>query len=663
MVMVFATAILLLLLGGFLAVVLCARSGVSQVAGQVGAISGSALGLVSAIRVLLTGKAEGMSSVWHMPGGSLHFQIDVLSAFFLLPVFGLSILAALYGRSYLADRKGGYALAGSWFHLNMLTVGMALVIAAHDGLLFLLAWEIMALSPFFLVAFDDQKAEVRKAAWIYLSATHLGTAFLLIFFVLLGRLAGTSDFDGYAAALRDNPALSSTMFLLALIGFGSKAGIVPTHVWLPEAHPAAPSHASALMSGAMIKVGIYGVVRTLTFLGPPEPWWGWLLIAIGASSGVLGVLFALAQHDLKRLLAYHSVENIGIILLGIGIGVLGLAEGIRPLAVIGFAAGLLHVLNHSIFKGLLFLGAGAVQRAAHGVELEELGGLLKRMPWTGATFLIGATAIVGLPPLNGFVSEFLLFYASFFAVVQPAVNIAVAGLIVLVVMGLIGGLAAACFAKAFGVVFLGSPRSPEAGEAREVARPMCAAMAILALLCVVFGLAAPTVVSALDRVVAAATGLTIGAARDQLTAVTGPLTIAISVFAVCIVIAASVWAVRSRRLALAAVRTAQVWGCGYPKPTPKMQYTASSFVQPLTTQFHLFVRNREVLVPPEGYFPASASYSSESSDPFLRGLFAPVFRWFDYLSHLEIFQHGLVHGYVLYLVITLVALLIWGSVW
>ena len=658
----FITAILLLVTGGFLAAVLRARFGPSGLVGQVGAISGSAIGFVSAVRVLFTGKTETMSGAWYMPGGGLHLQIDALSAFFLLVVFGLSILTALYGRSYLADRGTGYASAGSWLHLNMLTAGMALVIVAHDGLLFLLAWEMMALSPFFLVAFDDEKASVRKAAWIYLSATHLGTVFLLVFFVLFGQLAGTSDFDGYSAALKANPALSSTLFILALIGFGSKAGIVPTHVWLPEAHPAAPSHASALMSGAMIKVGIYGLIRALTFLGTPEPWWGWLLIAIGVSSGLLGVLFALAQHDLKRLLAYHSVENIGIILLGIGIGVLGLAEGILPLAVIGFAAGILHVLNHSVFKGLLFLAAGAVQHATHSVELEELGGLLRRMPWTGTAFLIGAAAIVGLPPLNGFVSEFLVFYSGFFAVVQPALSPAVAGMIVLVAMGLIGGLAAACFAKAFGIVFLGSPRSAAAGAAREVARPMCAAMAILALLCFVLGLAAPTVVAALDRVVAAATGLPMGGVREQLATVTAPLTFAVWLFAVFIVIAASIWAMRSRRLAFAAAPSVQVWGCGYTKPTARMQYTASSFAQPLIAQFRVFVRNREMMVPPEGYFPATASYSSESSDPFLRELFAPVFRWFDHLIHLEIFQHGLLHVYVLYLVVTLIALLIWGSI-
>src|SRR6266542_344381 len=407
-------------------------------------MGGCVIGLAGAVRVLVSVQPESVSAASFMPGGAIHLQIDTLAAFFLLPVFGLSILTAIYGGSYMSSHGERRGTAASWFHLNLLTAGMAAVVAAHDGLLFLLAWEIMALSPFFLVIFDDRQEGVRHAAWTYLAATHLGTAFLLVLFVLLGGLAGSSDFDAYRVALNANPTLCSVVFVLALIGFGSKAGIVPAHVWLPEAHPVAPSHASALMSGAMIKIGIYGLVRVLTLLGTPQPWWGWTLIVIGASSGVLGVLFALAQHDLKRLLAYHSVENIGIILLGIGIGVLGLATGMLPLAVIGFAAGLLHVINHSIFKGLLFLGAGAVQHGAHSLELEELGGLLKRMPWTGTAFLIGAAAIVGLPPLNGFVSEFLLFYAGFTAVMQPAASIALAGLVAIIIMGLISGLAAAC---------------------------------------------------------------------------------------------------------------------------------------------------------------------------------------------------------------------------
>jgi hydrogenase-4 component B len=650
----------LLFLSGLIAIVFRRCAAIAHLAGQIGAIAGSLLGLVAAIRVLVTGDVQQMSAAWPMPGGGIHLEIDALSAFFLLPVFGLSVITGLYGRSYLAHRSEGSA--ATWFHLNLLTAAMALVVTAHDGLLFLLAWEVMALSPFFLVIFDDQAESVRHAAWTYLAATHLGTVFLLVLFVLVGGLAGTSDFSGYAAVLRDNPALSSGVFLLALAGFGSKAGIVPAHVWLPEAHPVAPSHASALMSGAMIKVGIYGLLRILTILGAPQPWWGWLLIAVGASTGVLAILYALAQHDLKRLLAYSSVENVGIIMLGIGVGVLGLAEGMTPLAVIGFAAALLHVLNHSIFKGLLFLGAGAIQQATHSLELEELGGLLKRMPWTGTTFLIGAAAIVGLPPLNGFVSEFLLFYAGFLGLVQSPVSIGVAGLISLVAMGLISGLAAACFAKAFGIVFLGSARSHEAAEADEAAGPMCAAMVVLALLCVVIGLAAPMVMVSLAGVVAGATGLAVGQVRPSLAAVAASMTMVVVVFGILIVVAALAWAVRSRRLALVGVRRAPVWGCGYFRPTPKMQYTASSFAQPLTTLFGLFIRNRQILVPPSGYFPVVASYASDSGDPFLRLLFAPTFRWFSRaVSRMNVVQQGHIHVYVLYLAVTLVALLIWAN--
>ena len=650
-------AILLLALGGTLAIVLYARAGLGQLAGQIGAVSGSICGLVAALRVLVTGNAVSLTGIWHMPGGGFHFEIDFLSAFFLLPVFGLSIVTGLYGRSYFAGH-GGIASAASWFHLNMLTVSMALVIAAQDGLLFLLAWEVMALSPFFLVIFDDRKAAVRHAAWTYLVAAHLGTAFLLVLFVLLGSIAASSDFAAYGAALKDHQALRSAVFLLALIGFGVKAGIVPAHVWLPEAHPVAPSHASALMSGAMIKVGIYGLVRILTLLGTPETWWGWLLIGVGASSGVLGVLFALAQHDLKRLLAYHSVENIGIILLGIGTGVLGLASGM-PLLAIWFAPAF-STFSITAFQRLCL--GGAVARAAHTLELEELGGLLKRMPWTGTFFLIGAAAIVGLPPLNGFVSEFLLLYAGFLAVLQPAAAVAVAGLIVLVILGLIGGLAAACFAKAFGIVFLGSPRSAEASEAREVARPMRASMAVLALLCIAIGLGAPLAVASLAGVVAQMTGATVATASAQLAIVTRPLALAVSVFVFLIAVAALAWALRARRLAVASVRRGPVWGCGYLFPSPKMQYTASSFAQPLTTQFHLLIQNREAFVPPQGYFPAASSYASDSGDPALHLLFVPTFRWFDrVVTRLNVIQHGHIHVYILYVAATLIALLIWES--
>jgi hydrogenase-4 component B len=649
-----------LLFSGVAAMTCAARTALAHFLGQTGATLGSLLGLVAATEVLLTGNSAALLLNWPMPGGGLHVEIDVLSAFFLLPVFGLSALTGLYGRSYLAHAEPGAAL--SWFHLNLLTAAMALVVVARDGLLFLLAWEIMALAPFFLVIFDDRRQSTRHAAWIYLAAAHLGTAFLLVMFVLLGNLAGSSDFAGYGAMLRGNPALSSAVFLLALIGFGSKAGIVPAHVWLPEAHPAAPSHASALMSGAMIKVGIYGIVRMLTLLGAPPPWWGWTLLAAGAASGVLGVLYALAQHDLKRLLAYSSVENIGIILIGIGIGVLGLAYGNPALVTLGFAAGLWHVVNHSIFKGLLFLGAGSVQHATHTVELDELGGLLRRMPWTGTCFLIGSAAIVGLPPLNGFISEFLLIYSGYAALLLPTPAVAASGLLTLVAMGLIGGLATACFAKAFGIVFPGAPRSSETEHAQEAAAPMVIVMVALAVLCVAIGFAGPWVIFALRAVVVAASGLPAVEISAALNPACRSLATAIVLFMVLVVLSAFLWAARAWRLARTGVRRAPVWGCGFRRPTVRMQYTASSFTQPLVTQFRLLIANREAVVAPLGYFPGAASYASDSGDPFLRLLFAPTFRWFRGLaSQLNVIQHGHIHVYVLYIAATLIALLAWVS--
>ena len=658
----FLVALALLLLAGVAATALRAWSDIAQRIGQAGAVIGSLVGLSAASAVLCGAKPAALVLSWPMPGGGLHIGIDTLSAYFLLPIFGLSALTGLYGRRYLSGFEDDARAATSWFHLNLLTAAMALVAVARDGLLFLLAWELMALAPFFLVIFNDRHPEVRHAAWVYLAAAHVGTAFLLAMFVLLAQLAGTSDFAGFAGLLRGHPTLASTVFVLALIGFGSKAGLVPAHIWLPEAHPAAPSHASALMSGAMIKVGVYGLMRILTLLGAPQAWWGWTLLVAGVASGVLGVLYALAQHDLKRLLAYSSVENIGIIVIGIGVGVLGSAYGSPTLAALGFAAGLLHVINHAIFKGLLFLGAGALQHAAHTVELEKLGGLLKRMPWTGVCFLIGSAAIVGLPPLNGFISEFLLIYAGYAGLLLPTASAAAAGLTLLVAIGLIGGLAAACFAKAFGIVFLGAPRSAEAEHAHEAPWPMLAAMAVLALLCIVIGFAGTLVVPTLAATVADASGLPaaeIGAALAPMSAAFAVTTI---VFLGMAALAAGIWLWRGWHLARAGVRRAPVWGCGFQHPTTRMQYTASSFVQPLVSQFRLLIANREALVAPSGYFPTEASYASDSGDPLLRLLFVPTFRWFGRLAaRLNVIQHGHIHVYVLYIAATLIALLAWAS--
>lgn len=671
-------------------------------AGGVGggsAAVGCGLGLVSAARVLAGTPCGELRLPWSVPHGDFAIGLDALSAFFLVAIFALCGLAAVYGIEYLRAYRAHRSLGPPWFFFNMLIASMAVVVTARNAVLFLVAWEIMSLASFFLVTLEHEDEDTQRAGWTYLVATHLGTAFLLAMFVLLGKGSGSMDFAQFGAGGAVARAGANLIFVLAVVGFGTKAGFLPLHVWLPEAHPAAPSHVSAVMSGVMIKTGLYGLLRVMTFLGPPPAWWGWLLIGIGLVSGVLGVLFALAQHDLKRLLAYHSVENIGIIALGLGTGSLGLSLQSTPMIVLGFGGGLLHVLNHACFKGLLFLGAGSVLHGTGRREIDRMGGLLKRMPWTGWTFLIGAAAISGLPPLNGFVSELLIYLGalegmrSASAVHSPLLVAVVAGL------ALIGGLAVACFAKAFGVVFLGEPRSAEAAGGHECGWLMRLPMLALAGGCAAIGLLGPLATAALVPVIAGVAGV-----PEDLVGATsaGPRGALIAVTAASIALlalTAGLLILRQRLLAGRVVSRTVTWDCGYARPTARMQYTASSFAQPLTTMFQAFLRTHEKLVPPVGYFPVSAtaadaeegkaigavSGTSVSPDPSAerptRGaaatgtcarlathtddvcrenLYAPVFRGIAWgLSRLRWLQHGRVQIYVLYIAATLLALLLW----
>ena len=417
--------------------------------------------------------------------GKITLGLDPLSALFVLPIAVVAAMAAVYALQYLEGSHTQMTVGVIWFFFNVLAASILLVVAARNGWLFLMCWETMSLASSFLVISEYDRESVRRAGWIYLIAMHLGTACSLDAFSFFGSASGSLDFNRLSA----ESGMGGTLFMLAIIGFGTKAGFIPLHVWLPEAHPAAPSHVSAVMSGVMIKTGIYGLVRTITFLGKAPSWWGWTLIGIGVASGILGVLFALAQHDLKRLLAYHSVENIGIIAIGLGVGMLGISYGIPAMAALGFLGALLHVINHALFKSLLFLGAGAIQHSTGTRDMDRLGGLLKRMPTTGGTFLVGASAISGLPPLNGFVSELLIYLGVLAGVTEAnrSEGMAWVLLCVLVIGGLasIGGLAAACFIKAFGCIFLGEPRSDEAKRGHEVGLAMRIPMLMLAAACII----------------------------------------------------------------------------------------------------------------------------------------------------------------------------------
>jgi len=620
-----------------------------------GVLAGCLCGLAPCLRVVLGGPAQSLRMQWDVPYGTLFLRLDALSAFFLIPVLLLCALAALYGGAYLEQYRAVKPLAPAWFFFNLLAASMVVVIVAHNGVLFLMAWEMMALASFFLVTFEDEKESVREAGWTYLVANHFGTAFLLALFILLGAKGGSLDFDRFTTTPQ-----AGLLFLLAVIGFGTKAGFVPFHVWLPEAHPAAPSHVSAVMSAVMIKTGIYGLVRTMTMLGPPPLWWGWLLCGIGLSSGVLGVLFALAQHDLKRLLAYHSVENIGIIALGLGVGTIGMSTGRLAIAVTGLAGALLHVLNHALFKGLLFLAGGNVTHRTHTREIDRLGGLFKRMPVTGFTFLVGAAAICGLPPLNGFVSEFLIYLASLRAVLSLGGLNAAIPLAVIAGLALIGGLAIACFTKAFGISFLGRARSEAAARAKEVEPALLFPGLILALGCVVAGLFGASLVDAMGPVLACVTGLSQEVVRPSLDGPARALSFVAMYGAAFLLMATGLAWMRSRMLSKRLVSSAPTWDCGYVRSTERMQYTASSFAQPLTATFAVLLQTQSAVAAPTGLFPRDASLATETADIFKRNMYQPLFGGVSMgLALLRPLQHGKVQLYILYIALTLVALFIW----
>ncbi len=622
--------------------------------GTVGAGLACATGLSAAFSALISGSRSGLRAAWPLPVGELHVALDPLSSFFLVCVFLVSGLSAIYGGGYLRADLGKRRLAPAVFFFNLLVAAMAVVAIARDGILFLLAWEIMTLASFFLVTFESEREEVRRAGMTYLIASQLGVVFLFVLIAVLGKESGTYDFDALAAAGATTPALAGVAFLLAVVGFGTKAGFWPMHIWLPDAHPAAPSHVSAVMSGVMIKMGIYGLLRILSFLGPPPVWWGALLIAIGAVSGVAGVLHALAQHDLKRLLAYHSVENIGIIALGIGLGLLGQSQGNPSVAFLGFAGALLHVLNHGLFKGLLFQGAGSVAHGTGTRDIDKLGGLSRRMPTTAATFLVGSVAICGLPPLNGFVSEWLIYIGAFRGGAFFPTTWAVWALAVVPALALVGGLAATCFVKAFGVVFLGQPRTEAASKAHEAGPLMRAPMLLGALLCFAIGLWPAGAM----RVVAP-TAAFLGKKADAF-----PNAAALSaitrVSVVLLVLVLLLGLVRLALLRGRSVSRGATWGCGYAAGTSRMQYTAASFAQPILALFTPVISTRVDQQGPDGYFPGAAHYEEHLGDMAGERILLPaVRRVVRALSRLHAIQQGRLQLYLVYIAVTLVALLVW----
>jgi hydrogenase-4 component B len=619
-------------------------------------VAAAVCAIAGALRALVAPEtASAIRLVWEVPGGAFHLEVDALSAMFVIQVFGLAALGSIYGLDYWSQaehRDDGRKLRAAY---GLMVAGMALLGVARNVVLFMAGWELMAIGAFLTITTEDREARVRDVGYLYLIATRVATLCVIgAFALLMAAPGGGTEIDGQLDAATP---IGTAIFVLAFIGCGLKAGLMPLHVWLPGAHANAPSHVSALMSGALIKMGIYGLLRFTSLFPHPPMWWGGAVLFIGLVSGVLGVAFAIGQHDLKRLLAYHSVENIGIICMGIGIALLGRAAGRPELVGLGLAGGLLHVWNHGLFKGLLFLCAGNVVHATGTREIDHLGGLARRMRWTALGFVVGAVAICGLPPLNGFVSELLVYLGFLDVASTPTGSLWLVGALSVALLALVGALAIACFVKVLGAVFLGEPRSREASEAHEATRRMLGPMAALAALCVAIGLGAPLVAPALDHAVAAwAPEL---APRLRATDDVAPLTTVALLYAPLCVLAAlgATWLVR--RIARAPTNVG-TWDCGYAAPSARMQYTSSSFAQMLVGTFAWALRPDVRRPRIAGPFPAPGGFHSHVPDTVLDRLLVPATRTVDEQRRwVTWMQRGKAHSYLLYILVTLVVLLLW----
>ena len=422
--------------------------------------------------------------------GNVDFIIDPLSAFFLIVISIMSFLGVLYANGYMKPYLNkGMNVSSHCFFLMMLIASMTMVVTVQNALFFLIVWEIMSLSSFFLVIFEGEKKEVLKAGIKYLVYMHLSVIFIMAAFILLNIKTSSLNFGAYAYYLHNDASMANLIFLLAFVGFGIKAGFVPFHNWLPDAHPAAPSHVSGIMSGVMIKTGIYGILRFLLFVGTPSKMISYTVLTIAVISALYGVLYAVTQQDLKRLLAYSSIENIAIIGIGIGVGMLGLTYGNPYVAVLGFAGGILHILNHSIFKELMFFAAGSVYLKTHTRNMELLGGLMKKMPYTGLLFIVGSIAICGLPPFNGFIGEFLIYAGMIMGIPASEISLFLVLILSIAALGMVGTMAMLCFTKAAGITFLGNPRTECVEHVNEdVPRVMLIPMVILAFLAFFIGM-------------------------------------------------------------------------------------------------------------------------------------------------------------------------------
>ncbi|WP_243303242.1 proton-conducting transporter membrane subunit [Geothrix oryzisoli] len=611
---------------------------------------GSLLALGASIHLLLGGPTSWVVfQAWGLPA---RLEVDALSAAFLLPLHLVGGLGLIYGRRYWPAQLPWGSGRSLRFFYGLLVAAMTLLFLARHGLVFLVAWELMAVSAFFLVGTDHEKPEVRRASWVYLACTHTGTLLLTAMVILMAQRMGGLQWT--VLPVSTSPWFEGGILLLALVGFGFKAGVLPLHFWLPSAHASAPSHVSAILSAVMLKTGIYGILRVSCLLPAIPRGVGGTLLALGALTAVYGVGNALAQRDYKRLLAYSSIENLGIILMGVGLGWTGRATHDPWLMALGFGGALFHIWNHSLFKSLLFYGAGAILHATGTRDMEALGGLGRRMPRTALLVFPAVLAVTALPPFNAFLSEWFLYRGLFTSLAHGYPWSAALGLVAL---ALAGGLAAVAFARFFGTLFLGSPRSEAAEHAHDPAGSMLLPMAVLAGLCLAVGLGAFLLLPLLDRAVAV---LAPGTPALLARGLQGDLRLLAGLELVFLLLVAAGLAWLRRPEAVAAASGPQdlpTWGCGYAVPVPRAQYTGSSFADAWApVQPGLRARRPHL----RGLFPGGASFRQAFKEPVGEVFLEPrVARVAERLLRFRRFQQGHLPVYLLYVLLTLLGTFLW----
>ena len=617
------------------------------------------LGIAAAALGSIVQPATSLVLPLGLPDLPFHARLDSLSAFFLLLLGMVSAGISLFASGYFR-RDQGTAPGLLCLYYHVFLAAMALVMVADDAYFFMVVWETMALASYFLVTSEHSKADVRRAGFLYLLIAHVGAIAILLCFGTLQAGSGDYTFE-QMRILEPSSGWATAAFLLALFGFGAKAGILPLHVWLPEAHPAAPSPVSALMSGVMLKTAIYGMLRvTFDLIGFPLWWWGVVALALGLATALFGIVFAAVQSDMKRLLAYSSIENIGLIVAGFGLALTFRGFGMGTLAALALTATLYHCLNHACYKSLLFLCTGSVLHATSERSLGRLGGLIHRMPWVAWCALIGTIAIAGLPPSNGFVSEWLLLQAFLLSPGLPQGYLNLLIPVAAASVALTAALSGYVMVKFYGVVFLGQPREPRLAEAHDAGIWERAALAWLAIACIALGLAPVTVIGLLEPVTHALTGYGIGniahgwlflAPIHPARASYSPLL----VFAVAGLLIVAAW-LAVRIFYHGRVRRSAAWDCGFPEQDARMQDTAEGFGQPVRQVFEPFFRTETHAPAPHDARPR---YSETNDDRLWHWLYLPVVRSVDWLTGLvTVLQRGRISVYLLYSFVTLLALLL-----